>query len=136
MADVKLAFIVQRPPYKTENTKLSATHALAYQTVEILLEDEETITPTVCYIGEGVLNCISNQKAMDHYGITSTEMHLKTCLVADLNVLVCKEDIERFGIPEDRIVDAEDIGAEKKVRIVSIEEIQKVIESANHLLFF
>ena len=136
MADVKLAFIVQRPPYKTENTKLGATHALAYQTVEILLEDGETVTPTLCYIGEGVLNCINNQKAMDKYGITSTEMHLKTCLLVDLDVLVCKEDIERFGIPEDRIVDAEDIGAEKKMMIVPMEEIHKVLESSNHLVFF
>lgn len=136
MADVKLAFIIQRPPYKTENTKLGATHAMAYQIVEILLEDGETVTPTVCCIGEGALNCINNQKAMDKYGITSTEMHLKSCLLVDLDVLVCKEDIERFGIPEDRILDAEDIGAEKKIRVVPMAEIQKVMESANHLFFF
>lgn len=136
MADVKLAFIVTKPPYKSENPKLAATHAMAYQTVEILLEEGQTITPTLCYIGDGVLNCIKNQKAMDIYGITSTETHLKNCLLVDLDVMVCKEDLERFGIPEDMIVDAEDMGAEKKIQVVPFETIKKVIEDANHLLYF
>jgi len=136
MADTKLAFIVQRPPYKSENPKLAITHAIAYQTVEILLEEGETVTPTLCFVGEGVLACIKDQKAMDTYGITSTEMHLKNALLVDLDVLVCKEDLERFGIAEDKIVDAEDMGAEKKIQVVPFEKIQKEMESANHVLFF
>lgn len=136
MADVKLAFIVTKPPYKSENPKLAATHAMAYQTVEILLEEGDTVTPTLCYVGDGVLNCIKNQKAMETYGITSTETHLKNCLLVDLDVLVCKEDLERFGISEDMIVDAEDMGAEKKIQVVPFENIKKVIEGANHLLYF
>lgn len=134
--DVKLAFIVQRPPYKSENTKLAATHAMAYQTVEILLEEGQTVIPVLCYVGDGVLNCLRDQKAMEKYGITTTETHLKNCLLVDLDVFVCKEDLDRFGITEDRIVDAEDMGAEKKIQIVPFDRIQQEMESANHLLFF
>ncbi|MBI5188072.1 MAG: DsrE family protein [Nitrospirae bacterium] len=136
MADTKLAFIVQRPQYKSENPKLGITHAIAYQTVEILLEDGETVTPALCFIGDGVLACLKDQKAMGNYEITSSEMHLKTALLVDLDVLVCKEDLERFGITEDKIVDAEDMGAEKKIQVVPFETIQKEMESAKHVLFF
>jgi len=136
MADTKLAFVVQRPPYKSENPKLAITHAIAYQTVEILLEDGETVTPTLCFIGDGVLACLKDQKAMETYGITSTEMHLKNSLLIDLDIMVCKEDLERFGITEDRIVDAEDMGADKSIQIVPYETIQKEMEAANHVLFF
>ncbi len=136
MADVKLAFIVTKPPYKSENPKLAATHAMAYQTVEILLEEGQTVTPALCYVGDGVLNCIKGQKAMEVYGITSTETHLKNCLLVDLDVYVCKEDLQKFGISEDMIVDAEDMGAEKKIQVVPFETIKKVIEGANHLLYF
>lgn len=136
MAETKLAFVVQMPPYKSENPKLAITHAIAYQTVEILLEEGETVTPTLCFIGDGVLGCLKDQKAMETYGITSTEMHLKNALLIDLDIMVCKEDLERFGIPEDRIVDAEDMGADKSIQIVPYETIQKEIETANHVLFF
>ncbi len=136
MADTRLAFIVQRPSYKSENPKLAITHAIAYQTVEILLEDGDTVTPTLCLIGDGVLACLKDQKAMDTYGITSTELHLKSALLVDLDVLVCREDLERFGITEDKIIDAEDMGADKKIQVVPFENIQKEMESAKHVLFF
>jgi len=136
MADIKLAFIVQRPPYKSENPKLAITHAIAYQTVEILLEEGETVTPTLCFVGDGVLGCLKDQKAMETYGITSTETHLKNALLVDLDVMVCKEDIERFGISRERIVDAEDMGAEKQIQVVPYDTIQNVIETATHVLFF
>jgi len=136
MAQTKLAFVLQRPPYKSENPKLTITHAIAYQIVDILLDEGETVVPTLCFIGEGVLGCLKEQKAMESYGITSTESHLKNALLVDLDVLVCKEDLERFGIAEDRLVDAEDMGAEKKIQIVPFEKIQKEMETANHVLFF
>jgi len=136
MADTRLAFIVQRPPYKSENPKLAITHAIAYQTVEILLEEGETVTPVLCFVGDGVLTCLKDQKAMEKYGITSTEMHLKNALLVDLDILACKEDLDHFGIPEDKIVDAEDMGAEKKIQVVPFENIQKEIETAKHVLFF
>ncbi len=136
MVDTRLAFVVQGPPYKSENPKLAITHAIAYQTVEILLEDGDTVTPTLCLIGDGVLACLKDQKSMDTYGIISTELHLKSALLVDLDVFVCKEDLERFGITEDKIIDAEDMGADKKIQVVPFENIQKEMESAKHLLFF
>lgn len=136
MADVKLAFIIQRPPYKSETSMLGITHAISYQVVEILLEDGQNVIPTLCMIGEGVLNCIKDQKAMENYGVTSIESHLKNGLLVDLDILVCREDLARFGISEDRLLDAENIGADKKLQIVPYDEIQKVMESSNHLLMF
>ncbi len=136
MGDVKLAFIVQRPQYKGETSRLAITHAIAYQTVEILLEDGDTVTPKLCFVGEGVLGLQKGQKAMDLYGITSTESHMKNTLLVDLDVLVCKEDLAKYGIPEDAMPDAEDMGADKKIQVVPFSEIQKVIEDSKHVLFF
>lgn len=137
MATTKLGFIVQRPPYKSENPKLALTHAIASQSVEIYLADGDLVTADLAFIGDGVLNCIKNQKAMDHYGIISTESHIKNSLLLDLNVLVCKEDLERFGLSEnDIVIDAEEFGAEVKVKIVPFQDIYKMMEEVNHLLFF
>lgn len=136
MGDVKCAFIVQRPQYKGETSRLAITHAIAYQTVEILLEDGDTVTPTLCFIGEGVLGLQAPQNAMDLYGITSTESHLKNTLLVDLNVLVCKEDLDKYGIPADTMPDAEEMGADMKMQVVPFSEIQKAIEDAQHVLFF
>lgn len=136
MGDVKLVFVVRTLPYKSENSKLGATHAMSYQTVEILLEDGQSITPTLCFIGDGVLNCVTKQKSMEHYTMTTIESHIKGCLLVDMDVMVCKEDLDKFGITEDRLPDAEDMGAEKKIQVVPFEAINQVMESAKHLLFF
>ncbi|MDA8168544.1 MAG: DsrE family protein [Nitrospiraceae bacterium] len=136
MGDVKCAFLVQRPQYKGETSRLALTHALAYQTVEILLEDGDTVTPTLNFVGEGVLGLTKGQKAMEAYGITSTESHLKNCLLVDLDIYVCKEDLDRFGIKEDQLPDADEMGAEKKINVVPFSTIQKNMEEANHVLFF
>lgn len=137
MATTKLGFIIQRPPYKSENPKLALTHAIASQSVEIYLKDGDLVTADIAFIGDGILNCIKNQKAMEKYNITSTESHLKNCLLLDLNVLVCKEDLEKFGLSENDIVmDAEEFGAEVMVKIVPFDEISKMMEEVNHLLFF
>jgi len=137
MATTKLGFIIQRPPYKSENPKLALTHAIASQSVEIYLKDGDLVTADIAFIGDGVLNCLKDQKAMENYNITSTESHIKNSLLLDLNVLVCKEDIEKFGISENDIVmDAEEFGAEVKVKVVPFAEINKMMEEMNHLLFF
>lgn len=136
MADVTCAFVIQRPPYKSETSTLGFTHAISYQVVEMLLEDGQNVIPTVCMVGEGVLNLIKDQKAMENYGVTSIESHGKNGLLVDLDILVCKEDLDRFGISEDRLLDAEDMGADKKLQIVPYSEIQKAMESSKHLLFF
>jgi sulfur relay (sulfurtransferase) DsrF/TusC family protein len=137
MATTKLGFIVQRPPYKSENPKLALTHAISSQSVEIYLKDGDLVTADVAFVGDGVLNCLKNQKAMDIYALSSTESHLKNCLLLDLNVYVCKEDLGKLGLSENDIVmDAEEFGADMKVKVVPFNEISKMMEEMNHLLFF
>jgi sulfur relay (sulfurtransferase) DsrF/TusC family protein len=137
MATTKLGFIVQRPPYKSENPKLALTHAIASQSVEIYLKDGDLVTADIAFIGDGVLNCIKDQKAMETYDLSSTESHIKMALLLDLNVLVCKEDLEKFGMSEkDIVIDAEEFGADLEVRVVPYAEITKMMEEMNHLLFF
>jgi len=137
MAIKKIAFIVEKLPYKSETSRLALTHAISSQTVEIHLEDGDNVEPVLAFVGEGVLNCLKNQKALDMYGVTSLEMHIKNALLLDLKVLVCKEDLEGFGLTEDSIVmDAEEIGGEVTTEVVPYEEIQKNLESADHLMFF
>ncbi|MEJ2183579.1 MAG: DsrE family protein [Nitrospirota bacterium] len=136
MGDVKVTFLVQRPQYKGETSRLAITHAIAYQTVEILLDDGDTVTPDLCFVGEGVLGLEKGQKAMDLYGITSTESHMKNAMLVDLNILVCKEDLQKYGISEDSLPDAEEMGAEVKINVVPFSDIQKSLESARHVLFF
>jgi sulfur relay (sulfurtransferase) DsrF/TusC family protein len=136
MGDVKCAFIVQQPQYKGETSRLAITHAISYQTVEILLDDGDTVTPTLNFIGEGVLGLVKDQKAMDTYGITSTESHMKNTLLVDLEVYICKEDLDKYGIPEDSLPDAEEMGADVTIQVVPYAKIQKNMEEANHVLFF
>lgn len=136
MGDVKLAFIVQSPQYKGETSRLAITHAIAYQTVEILLDDGDTVTPTLCFVGEGVLGIQKDQDALGTYGIMSTESHMKNTLLVDLDVLVCKEDLARLGLGEDSLPDAEEMGADKSIRVVPREEIKDIIREADHLLYF
>lgn len=137
MATVKLGFVVKTLPYKTEASRLALTHAIASQTVEIYLEDGDMVDPFIAFTGDGVLNCLKDQKAMNTYGVTSLEQHIKNSLLLDLKVLICKEDIEKFGLSETSLImDAEDIGGETKANIVPFDEIMKEMDSANHLLFF
>ena len=136
MGDVKVAFLVTKPQYKGETSRLAITHAIAYQTVEILLEDGDTVTPKLCFMGEGVLGLEGKQNAMELYGITSTESHMKNSLLVDLDVLICKEDLVKYGIPEDAMPNAEDMGADKLIQVVPFAEIQKALDEAKHVLFF
>ena len=137
MATTKLGFIVQRPPYKSENPKLALTHAIASQSVEVYLNDGDLVTADLAFVGDGVLNCLKDQKAMDKYGLSSTESHIKSGLLLDLNIMVCKEDLERFGLSEkDIVMDATEFGADMIVKVVPFSEITKMMEDVNHLLFF
>lgn len=137
MATKKLAFIVKSLPYKTEASRLALTHAIASQTVEIYLEDGDMVEPVLAFMGDGVLNCLKDQVAMTFYGVTSLEQHIKNSLLLDLKVMICKEDVEKFGLSEDAfIMDAEDIGGETKASIVPFNEIMMEMDSSDHLLFF
>lgn len=137
MGAVKLLFVVQRPPYKSENPRLALTHAIASQTAEIYMDDGDSVVPTVVFVGDGVLNAVKNQQAMKIYGVTSTESHIKNSLLIDMPIWVCKEDMDRLGLKEDQMItDAEELGGELKTKFVSFAEIQKEMESVQHLLFF
>ena len=137
MAITKMAFVIKSLPYKTEASRLAMTHAISSQTVEIYLEDGDNVEPVVCFIGDGVLNCLKNQATAKHYDITSLEQHIKNSLLLDLKVLICKEDLDRFGIKEEALImDAEDIGGETKAQIVPYSEIQKELDSVDHIQMF
>ncbi len=137
MATTKLGFIVQRPPYKSENPKLALTHAIASQSVEVYLNDGDLVTADVAFIGDGVLNCIKDQKAQELYDLSSTESHIKMGLLVDLNIYVCKEDLDKFGLTEnDIVIDAEEFGADLKINVVPYGDINKMMGEMNHLLFF
>jgi sulfur relay (sulfurtransferase) DsrF/TusC family protein len=137
MATTDLGFVVQRPPYKSENPKLALTHAIASQSVEIYLEDGDLVECKLAFVGDGVLNCLTNQKAADHYDITSTEQQIKMALLLDIPILICKEDLDKFGLTADDVVtDAEEFGADIEAEIVPFAEITKMMEDSNHLLFF
>ncbi|MDP3048987.1 MAG: hypothetical protein Q8N12_06090 [Thermodesulfovibrionales bacterium] len=98
MGDVKLAFVVQKPQYKGETSRLAITHAISYQTVEILLEDGDTVTPTLCFVGEGVLGLQKGQNAMDLYGITSTAI-LKIVSLLTLMCLYVRKTLLNMASP-------------------------------------
>lgn len=137
MGATKLCFVVQRPPYKSENPRLALTHSISSQTAEIHLEDGESVVPTLIFVGDGVLNAVKGQNAMKLYGVTSTESHIKNGLLIDMPIWYCKEDMQRLGLTEDQVImDAEDMGAELKAKIATYAEIVKEMEACNHLMFF
>lgn len=132
----KLGFVVRTLPYKIEGSRLAMTHAISSQTVEIYLEDGDNVEPVVCFIGDGVLNCLKGQQANKYYGLTSLEQHIKNALLLDLKVLICKEDVEKLGLKEEALImDAEDIGGETNAQVVPFSEIQKALDEADHLMF-
>ncbi len=137
MGATKLCFVVQRPPYKSENPRLALTHSISSQTAEIHLEDGESVVPTLIFVGDGILNAVKNQQAMKLYGVTSTESHIKNGLLIDMPIWICKEDMQRLGLTEAQVItDAADLGAELKMKFVSLDEIMKEMEACRHLLFF
>jgi len=136
MATKKLAFVVRSLPYKTEASRLALTHAISSQTVEIYLNDGDLVEASISYVGDGVFNVMKNQQAGKHYGITTNEGHAKNTLLLDLKVLICKEDVDKFGLTRENLVmDAEDLGGDMVANIVPYSEIQKEMETADHLLF-
>ncbi|MBF0342821.1 MAG: DsrE family protein [Nitrospirae bacterium] len=137
MAIKKIAFVVDKLPYKTETSRLALTHAISSQTVEIHLEEDENITPVLAFVGEGVLNCIKDHKASDVYGITSLESHIKNALLTDIKVLICEEDVKRFGLTADSLImDAEELGADITSELVPFDTIMEEMNTADHILYF
>ncbi|MBF0456537.1 MAG: DsrE family protein [Nitrospirae bacterium] len=137
MAIKKMAFIVNKLPYKSETSRLALTHAIASQTVEIHLDDGDNVEPVIAFIGDGVLNCLKHQKADEAYGVSTLESHIKNALLTDIKLLICEEDVKKFGLTEAQIImDAEDIGADVTSELVPFSQIMSEMESADHILFF
>lgn len=129
-----ILFTITRPPYKSENPKLAITHAMACYLADI--HTDEPVEPIVAFICDGVLNCIKDQKSEDYYGIISTEQHIKNQLASDMKMLVCKEDLDMFGIEENRLIDAKDMGANVSLEIVPFDKIMEEMKRCDHLMFF
>ncbi len=73
---------------------------------------------------------------MGTYGITSTENHMKNTLLVDLDVYVCKEDLDKYGIPADAMPSAEEMGADKTINVVPFSKIQELMDGSKHVLVF
>lgn len=129
----KILFIIERPPYKSENSRLAITHAMSCYLTDLHID--ESVEPVLAFVGDGVLNCLKDQKAMEFYGITSTEEHIKNQLASDMKILVCKEDLEELGIEKEKLVDAKDRGASVSLNIVSFGEVLQEMASCNHIMF-
>jgi len=137
MSVKKMVFITDKLPYKTETSRLALTHTIASQTVEIHLEEDQNVEPVLAFIGEGVFNCIKDQKASNTYGVTTLESHIKNALLTDIKVMVCEEDLKKYGLSEDKIImDAEDLGADITTTVAPFSDILKEMESAVHILYF
>ena len=135
MGAKNLAFVIQRPPYKSENSTLGYTHAIACQTAEIHLEDGDSVVSTIILAGDGILTMLKGQKADEHYDVSSVESHFMNALLVDNRCIICKEDLEKFGISEDRIPDATAMGADIEPEVMAWADIQKELDKADHLLF-
>lgn len=135
MATKTLFFLVQQPPYKIEASKLAFTHAISSQSVEIYLEDDEDLVEAkLGFVGEGVLNCTPNHKSVEHYDMISINEHMRNALLVDVPIYICKEDIEKYGIPAESVPDAEDMGADINAEIVPFDDIVKLMDECDHVL--
>ena len=92
-------------------------------------------TQAIILVGDGVLTMLKGQKADEHYDVSTVESHFMNALLVDNRCVVCKEDMEKFGISEDQIPDASAMGADIEPEVMTWAEIQKELDKADHLLF-
>ena len=129
-----ILFVISSPPYKSENPKLAITHAMACFVADMHIDEE--VEPVVAFVGDGVLNCIKNQRSQEFYGIISTEQHIKNQLASDMRMLVCKEDLYRLDIKPERLINARDMGADIDLNVVGFNEVQKEMERCDQMMWF
>lgn len=129
-----ILFVISKPSYKSENPKLAITHAMACYVADMHIDEE--VIPVVAFVGDGVLNCIKNQRAMEFYGIISTEQHIKNQLASDMKMLVCEEDLQELGINEEQLINAKDMSAEVDLNVVCFDEILKEMKRCNQVMWF
>lgn len=129
-----ILFVVTKPPYKSENPKLAITHAMACYVADMHIDEE--VVPTVAFLGDGILNCIRNQRSLEFYGIISTEQHIKNQLASDMKMLVCEEDMHRLGIKQEQLTDAKDMRAEVDLNVVGFDKVLKEMERCDQVMWF
>ncbi len=127
----KRVFFLIRSTFKKEVPLIAMDHALGCLTARGF-----KVEPVVAFVGAGVLNCLRGQDGMGTYGIETPEERIKMLLVSDVKVLVCGEDMERYGITMDMLTDAREFNAENTIQPVSFEEIREGIESSDMVLVF
>ncbi len=129
-----MLFVVTKPPYKSENPKLAITHAMACYVADMHIDEE--VEPIVAFVGDGVLNCLKNQRSMEFYGIISTEQHIKNQLASDMRMLVCEEDLQKLGIKQEQLIDAKNMGADVDLNVVDFAQVLKEMERCDQVMWF
>ncbi|MEK7274489.1 MAG: DsrE family protein [Candidatus Desantisbacteria bacterium] len=129
-----MLFVVTKPPYKSENPKLAITHAMACYVADMYIDEE--VEPIVAFVGDGVLNCLKNQRSMEFYGIISTEQHIKNQLASDMRMLVCEEDLQKLGIKQEQLIDAKNMGADVDLNVVDFAQVLKEMERCDQVMWF
>ncbi len=129
----KKVFILVKTNVKEEVPYLGVDHAMGAMATLI---GEEEFEATVAFVGSGVLNCIKGQKFLDIYNVESIEDVIKLALGSDVKIYICKEDMEKYKISEDSLVDAKDMGIEATIEVKSWNEIQEEMKKADYVFFF
>ncbi|MFQ5815231.1 MAG: DsrE family protein, partial [Candidatus Hydrothermarchaeaceae archaeon] len=96
---------------------------------------DEEVEPVVCFVGKGVLNCVTKQEVERFYGMESNGGEIKKLLMSDANVLACEEDVKKFGI-EERLVDARDFDVDTEIKVVPFADIRGELEGCDHVMVF
>ncbi len=130
---VKKVFILVKTNVKEEVPYLGVDHAMGAMAT---LTGEEEFEATVAFVGSAVLNCVKGQKFLDVYNVESIEDVIKLALGSDVKIYVCKEDMEKYKIKEEELVDAKDMGIEAKVEAKPWNEILEEMKKADYVFFF
>ncbi len=129
----KKVLILVRNNMKEEVPNLGIDHAMG--AMAVFLEDVE-FQATVAFVNSGVLNCIKGQKFLDVYGVEGVENVIKLALASDVRIVACKEDLEKYGISEDMLTDAKELGVETGIEVLPWEKINEEINQADYVLLF
>lgn len=127
----KTIFVMIRNLPKKENVNMGIDHALGSMTVI----DYET-EPVVALVGKAVLNTIKGQRMTEVCGIESSEEKIQFLLMSYVKVMVCKEDMDKYGITEDMFTDASEFGEEEKLVAATWDEIESEMKKCDDIMWF
>ncbi len=129
----KKVFILIKTNVKEETPLLGVDHAMG--AMATLVGDEE-FEAVVAFVGKGVLNCKKGQKFLEIYNAEGIEDVIKMALGSDVKIYACKEDMEKYKIKEEDLIDAKDIGVDAKVEAKSWKEIMDEMKKSDYIFFF